>query len=49
MRYQKRFGFFIFVAFAHDNRLSRGVVGAQTKGQFHMIYGSEGTQALSAG
>ena len=25
------------------------IVGAQTKGQFHMIYGTEGTRALFAG
>jgi hypothetical protein len=47
MRCQKRIGFLIAVA--HDNRLSQGIVGAQTKGQFHMIYGSEGTQALFTG
>jgi hypothetical protein len=27
----------------------QGIVGAQTKGQFHMIYGTEGTQALFTG
>ena len=26
--------------------VEQGIVGAQTKGQFHMIYGSAGTQAL---
>jgi type IV secretory pathway TraG/TraD family ATPase VirD4 len=35
--------------FARDNRLKKGIVGAQTKGQFHMIYGTEGTQALFTG
>jgi type IV secretory pathway TraG/TraD family ATPase VirD4 len=29
--------------------VKRGIVGAQTKGQFHMIYGTEGTQALFTG
>src|SRR5258707_1235052 len=32
-----------------DNYLKQGIVGAQTKGQFHMIYGMEGTQALFTG
>ena len=30
----------------HDNALEYGIVCAQTKGQFHKIYGTEGTQAL---
>ena len=46
---QKRGGFLIFIAFRHDNRLKQSIVGAQTKGQFHMIYGTEGTQALFTG
>ena len=38
-----------FFVFLQDNRLDYGIVGAQTKGQFHMIYGTEGTQALFTG
>ncbi len=37
------------IAVQHDNRLERNIAGAQTKGQFHMIYGTEGTQALFTG
>ena len=37
------------ITFQHDNRLSYGIVGAQTKGQFHLIYGAVGTQALFTG
>jgi type IV secretory pathway TraG/TraD family ATPase VirD4 len=32
-----------------DTSAENGIVGAQTKGQFHMIYGAEGTQALFTG
>jgi type IV secretory pathway TraG/TraD family ATPase VirD4 len=32
-----------------DFYVGQGIVGAQTKGQFHMIYGTEGTQALFTG
>ena len=38
-----------FLLLPRDNRQEQGIVGAQTKGQFHMIYGSEGTQALFTG
>jgi type IV secretory pathway TraG/TraD family ATPase VirD4 len=37
------------IASAHDNLLEEGVGGAQTKGQFHLLYGSDGTQALLTG
>jgi hypothetical protein len=33
----------------HDICLEPRIVGAQAKGQFHMIYGTEGTQVLFAG
>ncbi|MBL8153643.1 MAG: type IV secretory system conjugative DNA transfer family protein [Anaerolineae bacterium] len=33
----------------HDNLVKLILIGAQTKGQFHMIYGAEGTQALFTG
>ncbi len=33
----------------HDNHIKSGIVGAQTKGQLHLIYGTEGTQALFTG
>jgi hypothetical protein len=33
-------------SFASDNYLERVIVEAQTKGQFYMICGAEGTQAL---
>lgn len=35
--------------FPHDNHVKQGIVGAQTRGQFHLIYGTEGTQALFTG
>src|SRR5260221_4266850 len=35
--------------FLYDSHLKQGIVGAQTKGQFHMIYGTEATQALFTG
>ncbi|MEP7288219.1 MAG: hypothetical protein ABI947_20905 [Chloroflexota bacterium] len=37
------------VVFRHDNLLKYSMVGTQTKGQFHLIYGTEGTQALFTG
>jgi type IV secretory pathway TraG/TraD family ATPase VirD4 len=39
----------VVIAVQHDNLREPGIVGAQTKGQFHMIYGTEGTQALFTG